>query len=589
MAAANVRSIPDVKHPEYLARLKDWEKWRRVYAGGDDFIQFYLKKVSTREKTSDFNLRRAITPNATFAKAAVNDVKNSIFQRMTDITRDGGSKTYQESVRGLENGVDLRGSTMNSFVGQDLLPELLVMSRVGVYVDMPELLPGASLLETQGVRPYLYMYRVEDILSWSCRDVHDPDTYQSVLLRDRCLDYDPNTYLALGEIERYRLLWVNPVTGKVNVQFYDENGDAIGKDGTKGVGAVELELTTIPFVMFDIKQSLIEDVCNHQIAMLNLGSVDVAYALKANFPFYIEQHDLRGGSSHLLENNNPDSAAVAGSQQGRDEEITVGPVQGRKYDLKAEAPAFINPSSEPLKASIELQEKLKEDIRLLVNLAVTNINPKMASAESKQLDQTSLESGLSYIGLVLESGERRIARLWATYEKAKAATIKYPERYSIKSAEERRKEAKDHADLKFKVPSTTFQKQIDKDIIDILLGSKVSVELLETMKREADASTYRTSDPDIITADITNGLVSNATASKARGYADGESDQAEKDAVSKMEKLAKAQAPPGEMPGNPAARGIGAAKVPGATVDEKAGKPQRGDGAAISKGSDTNA
>jgi len=585
---AKVPAIPDIRHPEYLSRLKDWEKWRRVYCGGDEFVQHYLRKVSSRERTTDFKTRRELTPIPTFAKSAVNDVKNSIFQRMTDITRLGGSVSYQASVQGLNNGVDLRSSTMSSFIGQEILPELLVMSRIGVYVDMPALPLNASILEAANSHPYLYMYRVEDILSWSCRDVNDPDTYQSILLRDRCIDYDPNTYLALGEVERYRHLWINPETGRVNVQFYDVDAQPIDAKGN-AAGPLELQLTSIPFVMFDIKQSVIEDVATHQIALLNLGSVDVAYALKANFPFYVEQHDLRGGSSHLLENNNPDSAAVAGSQQGRDEEITVGPVQGRKYDLKTDAPSFIHPSSEPLKASMELQEKLKEDIRLLVNLAVTNINPKMASAESKQLDQAGLESGLSYIGLVLESGERRIARFWAQYESAQSATVKYPERYSIKSDEERRKQAKDHAELKFKVPSTTFQKQIDRDIIDILLGSKVNIELLEKMKRESDASEYRTSDPEIITIDIENGLVSNELASKARGYPEGESEKAQKDRVERIKATAEAQGA-GEVDGglkNPGARGVpDLAAEPNQGSAEKDGKPQRGEGKSLSKGDD---
>ena len=35
-----------------------------------------------------------------------------------------------------------------------------------------------------------------------------------------------------------------------------------------GGGPVELELTRIPFVLLDIGDSLIKDVCHHQIALL---------------------------------------------------------------------------------------------------------------------------------------------------------------------------------------------------------------------------------------------------------------------------------------------------------------------------------
>jgi hypothetical protein len=588
MMAKKKQTIPDMRHPEYLAQLKDWDKWRRVYSGGDEFVQHYLTKFSTRERATDFKNRKAITPIPTFAKAAVNDVKNSIFQRMTDITRQGGSEAYQSAVKGLENGVDLRGSTMSAFVGQDILPELLVMGKVGCYVDMPALPEAPSLLDAKTVRPYLYLYAVEDILSWSSCGVNEPDHFRSLLLRDRCIDYDPMTQLAFGEVERYRHLWIDPITGKVNVQFYTDEALPVDQDGNPS-GPIELAIDTIPFVMFDIKQSLIEDVSNHQIALLNLGSSDVAYALKANFPFYIEQHDLRAGSSHLIENNNPDAGAVAGNQQGRDEEITVGAVQGRKYDLNAEAPSFIHPSPEPLEASMKLQEKLKEDIRLLVNLAVTNINPKMASAESKQLDQAGLESGLSYIGLVLENGERRIARFWSMYENEDTATVKYPEKYSLKSDADRRQEAKDHNELKFAVPSKTFHQQINKDVIGILLGGKISLEDREKMEREVEAAGFQTSDPEIIEKDFKNGLVSTATASEARGYDPAEVEEAKKDHADRLALIQAAQTPPGGAPAG-GARGVpDKAASPDESRAEKAGKDVRGAGTKLDKEDDDDA
>ena len=58
-------------------------------------------------------------------------------------------------------------------------------------------------------------------------------------------------------------------------------------------------MTRIPFVLLDIGDSMIKDVVNHQIALLNLGSSDVNYALKSNFPFYIEQKDQRAGGRPL--------------------------------------------------------------------------------------------------------------------------------------------------------------------------------------------------------------------------------------------------------------------------------------------------
>jgi len=57
---------------------------------------------------------------------------------------------------------------MNAFVGVKVLTELLVMGRVGVFVDAPFVPRSATLANTGNVAPYLYRYDIEDILSWTC-------------------------------------------------------------------------------------------------------------------------------------------------------------------------------------------------------------------------------------------------------------------------------------------------------------------------------------------------------------------------------------------------------------------------------------
>lgn len=195
----------------------------------------------------------------------------------------------------------------------------------------------------------------------------------------------------------------------------------------------------------------------------------------------------------------------------------------------------------------------------------------MASAESKSLDMAGLESGLSFIGLVLENGERKIARYWGVYENEKAATVKYPENYSLKSDLDRLEEAKRHSDLMFKVPSRLFQKQVAKDIVNALQGNKVSVEELDKMLREVDDAAYCTSDPEIIQLDRDSGLVGDATASVARGYEKGEVDAAKKDHADRLARIQAAQTPKdGQGGGNAAARGLADAGSPGDAAAEKA-------------------
>src|SRR5204863_8307623 len=162
-------SIAKITHPFYEEKYKDWTKWRLTYEGGQRFINTYLQRFSTRENADIFNKRKNLTYNPAFAKQAVEEVKNSIFQRIIDVNRNGGSQEYQDAIAGIDGGIDMLGSSMPSFIGNKILPELLSMSRVGVFVDMPEV-NGQSLISTIGKKPYIYSYCAEDIRSWTIDD-----------------------------------------------------------------------------------------------------------------------------------------------------------------------------------------------------------------------------------------------------------------------------------------------------------------------------------------------------------------------------------------------------------------------------------
>ena len=544
MVVQYITNIVEVRHPSYLSSLLDWRKWRITYNGGEYFRKLYLQKLSGREDEQDFQNRLNMTPIPSYARVAIDDVRNAIFQRLRDTIRRGGSNAYQEAINGLSLGVDLRGNTMNGFLGIKVLSELLIMGRVGVYVDSPEVPGNATLADVKGVRPYLYFYPIEDILSWTCAKPDEPSTFQALLLRDVVLNFDQRTYLPTTTVERFRMLWIDRDTGKVNLQFLDTAGNPIDRAGNPA-GAVELELTRIPFVLLDIGDSMIKDVVNHQIALLNLGSSDVNYALKSNFPFYIEQKDQRAMGSHLKTAVGEDGTATTGGQPGADSDIKVGTTQGRTYDMKANAPAFINPSSEPLKASMELQAKLEDDIRKLIHLAVAN-TANRATAESKSMDNQGLEAGLSYIGLVLEAAERQIAEFWAAYEERDAArrnvaTIKYPDRYSLKTDSDRITEAENLVKLMYAVPGQKVKRELAKNIVLALLGGKVNVGDIQAIFAEIDKAPYATSDPTTIIAAVTAGLCGEKTAAMALGFNDDEHLQARADHAARAIRILQAQ------------------------------------------------
>ena len=537
-------------HPEYLHFESEWEKYRYVAEGGTDFLEEYLQKFTDREDKDAFVRRKSLTPIPAFATAAVQDIMKAIFQRMTDISREGGTSTYQAAIAGDLGGVDLRGSMMNTFIGRQVLPELLNMGKVGMYVDMPGIETNANLLDTANLHPYYYIYTVENIRNWVIRQQGEFVEFESLLLRDVLVtldDYDlPNN-------ETYRYRYYHQVEDHVEVTFYDDKGDQVDRNDESTTIPLILDLPKIPFVLFQLNQSLLTNIANHQIALLNMESSDVMYALLSNFPFYTEQFDVRTQSEYLKGPTDGDKG----------KEIEVGGTQGRRYPMGSERPGFIHPSPEPLRASMEKQTAIKDDIRELVNLALSNISPRFASAASKEIDERGLEAGLSFIGLILEHGERSAADLWSLYEHTNVRpTIVYPDRYSLKSDKDRIAEAKELQLQMQAVPSRTFQKEMAKRMADILLGAKVSNETLALINKEIDASQFVTSSPEAIQIDINAGLVSPALASIARGYPEGEAEKAQEALSERMAMISLAQSK-----NSPGARGV--VPDPQAAEDEK--------------------
>lgn len=554
--------IINTYHPFYVDNKLNWYKWRKVYEGGDVFIRMYLKTFSQRESSDDFRARKEITYCPAFATAGINEVRNSIFQRLVDVTREGGPPSYQRAAIGLDGGVDKRGSSLNSYIGLKALIELLIMGRVGLYVDMPRVV-GPTILDKGNAHPYIYEYRAEQIRSWTY-DPEDPEVLTSVLLEEEKFDIDQTTGLTKGLISNYRHMWLNQ-EGSVSCQYYNQAGQPLYTEEP-----IILEMDRIPFVLLELSHSLMANVANYQIALLNLESSDLLYALRSNFPFYTEQFDPRTESGYLkppgrtiIEAERTVGHVVQAAE--RVQEVKIGINAGRKYPLGTERPQFIHPSSEPLKVSMEKEEQIKRDIRLLINLSIQNLQPVRSSAQSKVADERSLESGLSYIGLELERAEQQIAWFWSEYEGFdEIATVKYPEIYELKSESDKKAESDQLIELIPKIASNTFRKEAVKRIVELTIGNKIAYQTLQIIKNEIDKAPVVYADPKDLTQDLENGLVSLETGSKARGYPDGEVDKAAEDHAEKLKRIAISQMP-----------GMGARGIPELAADPKEGQIEK--------------
>lgn len=563
------RKLIHIRHPHYIRDSLDWETWRDTFEGGEHYRDHYLVKFSNRETDEEFEERKQLTPIPTFAKSAILDIRNNIYQRLVAVSRVDGSKQYQEAIQGNKGGVDGEGSTMDAFIGKDVLTEMLLMGKVGVYVDAAP--PTGDTLADQTFPPYLTHYQVEDILSYKKAPRGVGGEFQAVLLRDWNVtvnhDFAPGISLPNGGEVGYRLVWKDDA-GVVWYKLFDKEGEIKMREDSLEDGATRTNLKRVPFVLFDIGDSLMKDVASYQKSLLNLSSNDVYYALRSNSPFLTIQRDQYASGDHL---KRPEDAEGG---PGHTEELGGG--KGRYYGVGEDRPGFIAPPTDPLKTSMQLQEKLEDNIRHLVNLAVANKSgSRTESAESKKVSQGGLEAGLSFIGLVLEAGEQLIAAMWAEYENVsnpKPATVHYPDRYVLKTDEERLDEADKALKLVERMPTQELKREACKMIVDTLVAGKLPQSKIDGILRKIESNPYILTDPQVTMQAHKAGLVSDVTASEALGY-DGETEveQAKEDRADRLQATIIAQTPGG---GSGAAANFAARGVPEAGGDAQAEKEQ---------------
>lgn len=495
-------------HPDYVTDYSEIEKWRICFTAGEYFRSMYLKQVSGREKADDFNNRKDITPIPAFASAEIKKIRNKIFQHFTQVRRLDGPKSYQECCSGLRYGVDLRGQPMNSFIGTDVLTELLLMGRVGVTVDMPPS-KGPTLAHNRGLRPYTAMYRREDILCWEYdADPEDPTEFSHVLLRTRETERSATGFLSYEHFE-YRKYYKDE-TG-VWVQHLDNSFEPDGDP-------IKLKLDRIPFVIFEISDSLMRYVADHQIALLNLGSLDMNFFQRSNFPTYIESKSPQEGDDN--------------------KERILGNSRGIKYSGKI-PPSYINPSPDPIIVSIKKQDQLERQIK---ELLATAVEETATVSAKKNVSSDSIGDGLSHIGLTLQQGEQDIANIWAEFDgKADAATVYYPTVYKSKTDAERVEEAKMLSSMIDKTPSKTFQRVVAKKLAHTLCSGDATPLEMAAILREIDEADIVQSDAETLERDVKGGLVDPETASIARGYPKGSYEKAQEAQALRLALIAIAQ------------------------------------------------
>lgn len=519
-------------------------KFRFAYHGGKAFVAEYCIKFSGRETDEDFKKRLNVTYNPGYASGALDEVKNSLYRKVKDISRVGGPRNYQNAVRGLNNGVDLLGSDMNHFMGVKALKELLIAAEFGVYVDKPPL--RGDTLADNIESPYIYLYKREDILAYEYDEGHNSNEFKVLLVRDYENKYDQALGLSSLICERFKLFKLLEINGepRVSVTMIDKPDYGVQAGALDVLKGQEMQfgeeilldpgITKIPFVLEQIPKSFMIDIADAQIALMNLVSSDIWYLLRSNFPFYIEPWDPKSEAGFIKKVDSKEAP------KENERALKVGATSGRRYPMGTNQPAFISPPTDPVQASMAKQEQIKREIREMVQLSLSSL---VASADSKSSDKEKLQDGLAYLAIVLQHAENKIAEYWAMYEGVSPAIVQYPMCYELDDPADVRELIKLMVDLATKVTSKKLKRELLKNTVYRLLSAKLSPRDLDAINKEIESNDVVFADWQEVARDLENGLVDNETASLARGYPAGVVEKAKDDHLDRLLRIQNAQTP----------------------------------------------
>lgn len=496
--------ITEARHPDYIKEFGYWPKWRTIVDGGDSFVNAFLQK-QVDEDAATYLRRRELTPAAVFAKAALYEIITSVLTRLPDVVRTGGPSSYISACLGQKGGVDGFGATMNQFMALTVLQELLAMRRVGIFIDRPQLPLGATIEDAKRRPPYIYSYGIEDILAWTLEQGSLTPT--EVLLRQHIPVTVENSSLVTGYTEQYQHI-VNTGQG-IAITTYDSNKNQLN--------SAILDLPDVPFLILEINNSVLKDIAGHQIALLNLESSTIAFAIAASLAVYVEQADMAtfmaalrrsGPSGSVDEDGYPDEDTDVPGTDGATHAVRLGLNRGRRYMKDGDKPGFISPNNENILRSEAVVQTLKDDIRRLMLLTVSNLSSRgVASATALSLSQSTSNNGLAALGASLELAERIISKVWATYEGTEPAVIQYPTDYQIMSDAERRAAIDELTKIRDSAPSKTFQQKVTELISTLLLSNRVSRKVMDKIILEIQSAPALMSKIPDVTAVVEAGIM----------------------------------------------------------------------------------
>ncbi len=562
-AAQTGTDLVQLRHPEYSRYADDWFKYKVTYYGGEEFIKEFLYQFSSAEDKQDFLDRRRLTYVINHANRIIDEIRNALMSKMPDVMRDGDPRYTQM----MDTDVDRKRQSMTAFVGVELLPLLLAQGKRYVQIDAPPLYEEETLADESKL-PNIWAIDADNVLAWSYDE--EDEYFTSILIREFADVRDDVTGLVVETREQFRYMRLVdesfnmdvPVKGsseKIELRGPGVLVQVLTADGKEAELPFVIPIERIPVVEFRLVDSLLTDIADMQIALMNLSSTDVYFCFKGNFPLYTEQYSTRHAYIKPAGTKRDTASGEVVDMRDRVSEIDddyekrldVGVNKGVGYEQDLERPDWISPPVANLEASMKKQKDIEEQITVAAHLAMTTLSVKalQQSGASKKADRIGEDAALDYIATVLQTGEAELAEIIGMFVGTQVdSSVKYPTGYTLKTDEQRQEEASKLAERQYDVPSPTYTREIQKRLAHLVLKQIVPQEVLDRIGKEIDISPYIDASPtraEVVIKDVTAGLLSEESATAARGYGE---EEAEKVAV---EKIVKTEALGNALSGGP--------------------------------------
>jgi hypothetical protein len=432
-------TLIESKHPDYQDNVDLWEFYLRSYMGGEHYKGGqYLTKYSN--ESSDEYLRRLdLTPIDNHCQSVIH-IYSSFLWRIPP-TRNFGSLDGSDALMQFMKDADLEGRSFNGFMAQAQVWSS-VYGHVWLMIDKPKSNAGTRAEELdQGIRPYVTLYTPENVFDWKWeRTASGRQKLVYFKVRESVVRDTPTDSTV------YYREWTEET-----VKLYEVSGKT-----EKLIEEMDNPIGAIPAVFLPAKQSTVRGIGISDLS-------DIAYMQRTIYQELSEVEQLIRISNHptLVKSFDTDASAGAGAIINMPDELDGS--------LK---PYQLQPSGQNLDAlRASIADKVTAINRMAHLGAIRGTDAVKASGIALQSEFQMLNASLKEKANSLQLAEEQLWALFCIWQDvAPDVEVGYPDSFDLRDYEN---------ELQFLqqarasgVQSTTFLREIDKQIADLVLDDE---------------------------------------------------------------------------------------------------------------------